>query len=451
MKSIEDLLAGRIKINNTMITRLLEYNTAHNNQRVMQATFFLLFLIVPVTVFMKLQGWTTPGLTIRSILIVTLYGTVVLLILNEVLKRYGKHAWTQWLVMVAIWSIFLSFRSTAYHAGETHALMYLIIILSIFYFDYKLVLFATFLCIAGDYLLLLHYPHSMPTGGPILGQGIRYLNYFWSGLAAALGTRAMHQLLHVSTELKSANDMLQQDIENERRMERVRKEFIAAVSHELKSPLSIVQGYAEAVKDGVKPHKQAEYMDTIIDETKNMGELISNMLDLSQLENGYIRLNQQTFTMDELAGEILHRLQKILEEKNLTVVIRKNVSSTQVWGDRAKIELCMLNLISNAIQHTPAAGSITISYQESDQALEFAVENEGVPISEEDLTRIWLPFYRTEKSRSKEFGGTGLGLTITSKILDLHQSQYGVLNTANGVRFYFRLQKAAGQQHFTND
>lgn len=445
MKSIEDLIAGRIKMNNTMIARLLEYNTAHNNQRVMQATFFLLILIIPVTVFMKLQGWTTSGLTIQSILIVTLYGTVVLLLLNLVLKRYGKNAWTKWLVMVAIWSIFLSFRSSAYHAGETHALMYLIIILSIFYFDYKLVLFATFLCIFGDYLLLLRYPHSMPPGGTILGQGIRYLNYLWSGLAAALGTRAMHQLLHVSTELKSANDLLQQDIENERRMEQVRKEFIAAVSHELKSPLSIVQGYAEAVKDGVKPHKQAEYMDTIIDETRNMGELISNMLDLSQLENGYIKLNQHAFAIDDLADEILHRLQKILEEKKLNVVIQKRGSSLQVWGDRAKIELCMLNLISNAIQHTPAVGTITIAFQERDQQVEFSVENVGTPIGEADLAKIWLPFYRTEKSRSKEFGGTGLGLTITAKILDLHQGQYGVENTDNGVRFYFCLQKAASQ------
>lgn len=105
----------------------------------------------------------------------------------------------------------------------------------------------------------------------------------------------------------------------------------------------------------------------------------------------------------------------------------------------------MLNLISNAIQHTPAVGTISITFQESDQTVEFSVENEGTPIGEADLSKIWLPFYRTEKSRNKEFGGTGLGLTITSKILDLHQSHYGVENTANGVRFYFWLQKSASQ------
>lgn len=430
-------------MDNSIITRLLEDNTAHNNQRVLQTISILLVLIIPVTMFMKLRGWTSPGMTIESILLVTLYSTVILIFLNQILKRFGKHAWTQWLVMLAIWSIFLSFRSIAYHAVETHALMYLIIILSVFYFDYKLVLFAAFLCIAGDYLLLLLYPASMPQGGVILGQGIRYLNYLWSGLAAALGTRAIHQLLHLSTKLKSANDLLQQDIETERRMEKVRKEFIAAVSHELKSPLSIVQGYAEAVKDGLKPHKQEEYMDIIIDETKNMGELISNMLDLSQLENGYIRLNQQEFAIDALCEEILRRLQNILEEKNLQITLNKTSHSQMVWGDSLKIELCLLNLINNAIQHSSPAGTITISFTERENNLCFRIENEGSPIADDDLSRIWLPFYRTEKSRSKKFGGTGLGLTITARILDLHQSQYGAENTSKGVCFYFWLQKAA--------
>lgn len=440
MKTVEDAASGRININNSIITRLLENNTAHNNQRVMQTILILLILIIPVTLFMKFRGWTSPDLSVASILKVSLYSTVVLILLNQIVKHYGKHAWTKWLVMLAISSIFLSFRSIAYHAVETHALMYLVIILSVFYFDYKLVLFATFLCIAGDYILILRYPASMPPGGAILGQGIRYLNYLWSGLAAALGTRAIHQLLHLSTKLKTANDLLQQDIENERRMERIRQEFIAAVSHELKSPLSIVQGYAEAVKDGLKPHKQEEYMDIIIDETKNMSELITNMLDLSQLENG-MRLNQQAFAIDELCEEILHRLQKILEEKNLRVRIHQSGNLMLVWGDRSKIELCLLNLMTNAIQHSAPAGCITISLVENEQELMFSIENEGPPIADEDLSKIWQPFYRTEKSRSKEFGGTGLGLTITARILDLHQSQYGVENTPNGVRFYFELQK----------
>lgn len=450
MKSIEDLAARRIKFNNSMITHLLEYNTAHNNQRVMQTIFLLLFLIIPVTVFMKLRGWTSPGLTFQGILLVSLYSTIILIFLNQILKRYGKHAWTKWLVMLAIWSIFLSFRSIAYHALETHALMYLIIILSVFYFDYKLVLFATFLCIAGDYLLLWRYPASAPPGGAILGQGIRYLNYLWSGLAAALGTRAIHHLLHLSTKLKSANDLLQQDIENKRRMERVRREFIAAVSHELKSPLSIVQGYAEAVKDGLKPDRQEEYMDIIIDETKNMGELISNMLDLSQLENGYIQLNEQNFALDVLSQEILHRLEKILEEKKLQMKVIKNCQTLQVWADRSKVELCLLNLMTNAIQHAAPESCITLSFTEEVQEIRFSIENQGHPIADEDMSRIWIPFYRTEKSRSKEYGGTGLGLTITAKILDLHQRKYGVENTQDGVRFYFWLQKASPADHYSS-
>ena len=169
-------------MDNSIITRLLENNTAHNNNRVMQTIFILLFLIVPVTLFMKLQGWTSPDMSITSILQVSLYSTMVLIVLYLILKRYGKHAWTKWLVMLAIWSIFLSFRSIAYHAGETHALMYLIIILSVFYFDYKLVLFATFLCMAGDYLLLaLSRLHALGGSNPGPGHSLFELPLEWTG------------------------------------------------------------------------------------------------------------------------------------------------------------------------------------------------------------------------------------------------------------------------------
>jgi len=429
-------------LDNSIITRLLENNTAHNNNRVMQIIFILVVLIIPVTLFLKLQGWTSPALTIESILLVTLSSSIVLLVLNQIIKHYGKHAWSQWLVITAIYSIFMSFRTIAYNAPETHALMYLLIILSIFYFDYKLVLFATFLCIAGDYLFLTRYPVSTPNGGFILGQVIRYLNYLWSGLAAALGTQAIRQLLQLSTELKSANDLLQQDIEKERRLERVRKEFMAAVSHELKTPLSIVQGYTEAVKDGLNPNKQQQYLQVIIDETKNMGELVSKMLDLSQLENGYVQLYWQEFALDQSTEEILRRLQNGLEEKALRIRINKAHPALMVMGDSSKIELCLLNLINNAIQHSAPEAIISIRFPETENEIGFSIENEGPSMAEEDLSRIWRPFYRTEKSRSKEFGGTGLGLAITQTILALHHSSYGVENTESGVCFYFWLKKA---------
>lgn len=427
-------------MNNSLISQLLENNLESNNYRTWQAITILLILIIPVTSFMKLKGWTSEAMTVESIVGVTVLSSVILLVLYRVIQRYGKHSWTKWLMIIAIFSIFVSFRTIAYNAIETHAIFYLTIILAVFYFDYKLVLFATVLCIVGDYFLLLLHPPSIPPGVSAVGQGIRYLDYLWAGLAAALGTRAMRQLLVLSTELKTANDRLQEDIEKERQLERVLKDFIAAVSHELKTPLGIVQGYAEAVRDSINPHKQQEYMNIIVDETKNMGGLITNMLDLSQLENGFVVLHQHEFCLDDLTDQVLQRFEIIIAEKGLKVSIVRDYNSLWVYGDEAKIALCLVNLISNALQQTLEHGGIKVTYADQEDQVVFSIVNEG-HIDPEDLDKIWLPFYRTEKSRSKEHGGTGLGLTITRHILDLHGSSYGVENTDQGVRFYFSLLK----------
>lgn len=409
-----------------------------NNYRALKAITFLLILIIPVTSVMKLNGWTSPSMTLDSIVRVTLFSGVILLILYRVIRRYGKHSWTKWLVILSIFAIFVSFRAIAYNAQETHAIFYLTIILAVFYFDYRLVLFATGLCIAGDYLLLYFRPPTVPHGVSEVAQGIRYLNYLWAGLAAAFGTYAMRQLLALSTELKSANDRLQEDIEKERQLERVLKEFIAAVSHELKSPLGLVQGYAEAVLDGLNPQKHQEYMGVIIDETRNMGELITNMLDLSQLENGFVSIKPHVFSLDALTEKVLQRFSIMIAEKNLAVAVSGDSSPVWVMGDEAKIALCLVNLISNALQQTPEGGWIEITIEHRQDSAVFMIENEG-HIAEENLVRIWRPFYREEKSRSKEYGGTGLGLSITRHIFELHHSAYGVENTDRGVRFHFSL------------
>ncbi|HQE23020.1 MAG TPA: HAMP domain-containing sensor histidine kinase, partial [Syntrophomonadaceae bacterium] len=332
-----------------------------------------------------------------------------------------------------------SFRSIAYNAIETHALFYLIIVLSVFYFDFKLVLYITALCIVGDYILVMYFPSSSPDGG-VVGQGIRYLNYLWSGLAAAIGTSAARQLLELSTQLKMSNEMLQRDIEKEQQLERILKEFIATVSHELKTPLSIVRGYAEAVRDGFNPNKHQQYMDVILDETDNMEKLITNMLNLSELENGSVHLHWKIFDLNRITEKVLNRFEARSAEKNL-MVEKPAAMPVMVHGDEAKIEICLLNLISNAIQQSVVGGKIYVNYIYTDEEVEFSIENEGLPIQEDDLEKIWQPFYRAEKSRSKEYGGTGLGLTITQQILELHHTTCKVENTNRGVRFFFTLEK----------
>ncbi len=426
-------------MNNKLITYLLENNLEHNNYRVLQTIFILVVLIIPVTSFMKLRNWTSEALTFQKILLVTIICMVLLILLFFTVRKFGKLDWSKWLVITAIFAMLVSFRSIAYNAIETHALFYLIIVLSVFYFDFKLVLYITALCIVGDYILVMYFPSSSLDGG-VVGQGIRYLNYLWSGLAAAIGTSAARQLLELSTQLKMSNEMLQRDIEKEQQLERILKEFIATVSHELKTPLSIVRGYAEAVRDGFNPNKHQQYMDVILDETDNMEKLITNMLNLSELENGSVHLHWKIFDLNRITEKVLNRFEARSAEKNL-MVEKPAAMPVMVHGDEAKIEICLLNLISNAIQQSVVGGKIYVNYIYTDEEVEFSIENEGLPIQEDDLEKIWQPFYRAEKSRSKEYGGTGLGLTITQQILELHHTTCKVENTNRGVRFFFTLEK----------
>ncbi|NLT19948.1 MAG: hypothetical protein GXY16_03000 [Syntrophomonadaceae bacterium] len=426
---------------NSLIGRLLENNMENTNRLVFIVMLILVTLIIPVTSYMEYRGWTSGAMSQRDILLVAAVTAVILLLLYIIIMNYGRQEWTRWVSMFSVFLVFIVFRIPSHNAVETHALFYLVIVLAIFYFDYRMVLYAAALCILGDFLLQLYFIKQIPAGSMAIQLSIRYLNYLWVGIAAALGTRAMRNLLQLSTELKGEIDRLQEDIDKERQLERARKEFMAAVSHELKTPLALVQGYAEAVRDGVKPEKQTHYMDVIIDEVQDMGDLITNMLDLTQLENGYVKLNWQGFNPELLIDRLVARYKPLWEEKNLQVVIKTTGDAYTVWGDEMQIEHAMVNLFRNAVQHTPPGGNLLVELLERDAEIFLYIENEGIHISESDMKKIWLPFYRQEKSRSKEYGGTGLGLTIAQNIFNLHHSDYGVENTDQGVRFYFSLKK----------
>ncbi|SHG69382.1 Histidine kinase-, DNA gyrase B-, and HSP90-like ATPase [Thermosyntropha lipolytica DSM 11003] len=429
-------------MNNSLISHLLEDNTQHHNFFILKLVSFLLAVIVPVTILMKISGLTTPNLSLTNIVKVVTASALILLFLRSILKVYGKHNASKWLVITSIFSIFMMFRTAAYAALEVHTILYLTIILSIFYFDYRLVIYATFLCIAGDYVFSLFFPQSIPTGGSAAEQFIRYLNYTWAGMAGSMGTYTMRQLLHLASELKYTNDRLQEDIEKEKKLEQILKDFIAAASHELKSPLGIIQSYAEALRDGLKPNKQEQYLNTIINETSYMGKLVNDMLDLSRLENGYAEITKQEFDIYQLTAKIIQRWQSWIEEKNLQCQIINQTAYPRVIGDYSKIEICLTNFITNALQNTPPGQKITIHIQEEEKHILWAIENEGSHLAEKDLQKVWLPFYRTDKSHSKEYRGTGLGLAITQNILNLHKSHYGVKNTSKGVCFYFSLPQA---------
>lgn len=243
-------------------------------------------------------------------------------------------------------------------------------------------------------------------------------------------------------ELKSANEKLKKDIDRERSLDKMRKEFVAGVSHELKSPISIIEGYAEGLKDNVAEGEERDYyIDVIIDETKRMSEMVTDMLDLSQLDSGNYKLSQREFYFDSLINNIIKKHTNMLAQKKIK--LQKNIygEDISVFADKFRIEQVITNMLVNALRHTENEGIININLKDEGEYMLFEIENQGEHISKEDMEKIWDKFYKADKSRNRDSGGTGLGLAIAKNILTLHESRYGVKNTDLGVLFYFTLKK----------
>ncbi|PGO80841.1 two-component sensor histidine kinase [Bacillus cereus] len=258
------------------------------------------------------------------------------------------------------------------------------------------------------------------------------------GLSGSINTLSVNLKDRID-RLNVANTKLQQDIERERQLEKTRKEFISGVSHELKTPLSVIRSFAEGIKDGVSKDN-SYYTDVILEETENMNRLIVEMLELAKLESGTYKLDMTTFSIGELTQQVYTKLLFSMEEKHLQVNIDAD-PSILVKANRSRIEQVVVNLLSNAIRYTPEGEKIQVSIIEAEDTVKVEIENTGNPIPEESLEKIWDRFYRLDASRSRHTGGTGLGLSIVKNILDLHHAEYGVYNTTNSVVFYFNLQK----------
>jgi hypothetical protein len=258
------------------------------------------------------------------------------------------------------------------------------------------------------------------------------------GLSSGINTLSVNLKDRID-RLNVANTKLQQDIERERQLEKTRKEFISGVSHELKTPLSVIRSFAEGIQDGVSKDT-TYYTNVILEETDNMNRLIVEMLELAKLESGTYKLEMSTFSIGELIQQVYTKLLFSMEEKHLQVDIHAD-SSLFVKANRSRIEQVVVNLLSNAIRYTPDGEKIHVSVIETEDTVKIKIENTGNPIPEESLEKIWDRFYRLDASRSRHTGGTGLGLSIVKNILDLHHAEYGVYNTTNSVVFYFNLQK----------
>ncbi|MBJ8204427.1 HAMP domain-containing protein [Bacillus cereus] len=241
----------------------------------------------------------------------------------------------------------------------------------------------------------------------------------------------------LSNTLHSHINQLQQDIEKEKQLENTRKEFIAGVSHELKTPLSIMKSCISILKDGVASHKKDYYFEAMAKEVDKMDMLIVDMLHLAKFESGTYKMDMDIFYIDQLIEQICEHLS--LEITNKELQVNQNLSKVEVIANRHRIEQVLTNFITNAIRYTPEKEKIVISTTQENYRVKICVENKGAHIPKEQLEKIWDRFYRTDAARQRSKGGTGLGLAISKNILELHGVEYGVFNTEDGVLFFFYL------------
>ena len=252
--------------------------------------------------------------------------------------------------------------------------------------------------------------------------------------------RMSEKLEQTISELKSANNRLQQDIEQKAKLEQMRTEFLGNVSHELKTPIALIQGYAEGLKEGVNddPESREFYCDVIMDEASKMNHMVKNLLTLNQLEFGNEEIQFERFDLTKLVDGILQSMEYFAEQAHATIQFIKP-DPVYVWADQYKVEQVVRNYVSNAFHHVSGRMIVEVKIETDGEVARTTVFNTGAPIPKQDLAHIWEKFYKVDKAHTREYGGNGIGLSIVKAIMESFHQKYGVDNYENGVAFWFEL------------
>lgn len=242
------------------------------------------------------------------------------------------------------------------------------------------------------------------------------------------------------SELKTANNQLQRDLQQKEQVETFQREFISNVTHELKTPIALIQGYAEGLQDAVADDEESRqfYTEVIIDEAGKMNQMVLKLLALTHLEFGQTDVNIEHFDAVEMINSYLSSAGLLAKDKDVKVNVQKS-APILVWSDRFLTEEVFQNYYSNALNHVEGDKVIDIKFTKKENAVRISVFNTGKPIPEDSLDRIWEKFYKVDKARTRAYGGSGVGLSIVKAIMDLLHQNYGVINYDNGVEFWFEL------------
>lgn len=259
----------------------------------------------------------------------------------------------------------------------------------------------------------------------ILGSSMNYLS---STLETTLG------------ELKLANARLQKDLEKKTQIDNMRTEFLSNVSHELKTPIALIQGYAEGLMENINDDEESRnfYCEVIVDEASKMNNIVKKLLDLNQLEFGDNNINMEHFDVAGVISNMLSSSEILFKQKQVTLKYEA-VNPVYVWADVYMVEEVFNNYLTNAFNHVANERIIEVKIIKEDQHVRISVFNTGQKIPEDDLQKIWGKFYKVDKARTREYGGSGVGLSIVKASMELLGQQYGVENRENGVEFWFEL------------
>ncbi len=247
------------------------------------------------------------------------------------------------------------------------------------------------------------------------------------------------QLEQNINDLQRTNDKLAKEILHKTDIDKMRREFIASASHELKTPLALIMGYSEALKlSDLDEESRNEYLNIILDETNKMNKLVMELLKLSQLESGKVETEYQEFNIQDLIQDTVNMFGLVIKENDIKLEI--NAVKKTINSDYTQLQTVLTNFINNAINHINEKKTIRIIAEETlNSLMRVSVFNTGGNIPEDEVKHVWDSFYKVDKARTRSYGGQGLGLSICRTSLDMLGYDYGVINHDDGVEFYFEI------------
>lgn len=262
------------------------------------------------------------------------------------------------------------------------------------------------------------------------------------GELATSMNRMSTKLEETIADLKTANLELQKDIQIKEEVDEMRKEFLSHVSHELKTPIALIQGYAEGLMEGIIDDEESKqfYCEVIMDEAEKMNQMVKKLLTLNQIEFGNNQIKILRFDIASMIANKLNASSILLKSKNVSIEFPQKEQRWNVWGDEFMMEEVVSNYISNACNHVIDDGKIKVWLDLEGDNVRVHVYNDGRQIPQESIDKIWTKFYKVDKARTREYGGNGIGLSIVEATMKAHGKGYGVRNHEKGVEFWFELE-----------